>query len=142
MKIAENPLEDLKPGDDVALFASRGFRGDTIRIAKVERVTKLYVIVDGAKFSKRYGRTGGSRGYRGPRIAIPTPAIRERIALDQIRFRALNAIDKLRVSSRNDGTGGDERPWSRLEADALREIAKGPGAFEAWVTRLPNNQEE
>jgi len=134
--------EDLKPGDEVALFASRGFRGETIRIAKVERVTKLHVVVDGAKFSKRHGRTvGGSSGYDlGPRIDIPTPAVRERIALDRIRFRALNAIEKLRASPHNGGTGGEDRPWSRLEADALREIAKAstPDAFDAWITRWRN----
>ena len=142
VKTPENWRENLKPGDEVALFASRGFRGETIRIAKVERVTKLHVIVDGVKFSKRHGHSaGGSSGYDlGPRIDIPTPAIRERIALDRIRFRALNAIEKLRVSPRNGGTGGEDRPWSRLEADALREIAKAstPDAFDAWITRLRN----
>lgn len=134
--------EDLQPGDEVAVFAVRGFRTESARIAKVEKVTKLHVVVDGVKFSKRHGRTAGpSNGYGlGPRIDIPTPAVRERIARDRIRFRALNAIEKLRMSPRNGGVGGDDREWSRLEADALREIAKAPNpdAFDAWITRWRN----
>lgn len=142
MKTLENHWrEDLQPGDEVALYAARGFR-ETVSIAKVERVTKLHVVVDGMKFSKRHGRTAGpSNGYDlGPRIDIPTPAVRERIARDRIRFRALNAIDKIRKSPNNGGVGGDDRDWSRLEADALREIAKAstPDAFDAWITRLRN----
>lgn len=141
VKPPENWRENLKPGDEVVINGSRGFRPEK-RIAKVEKVTKLHVIVAGAKFSKRHGRTaGGSNGYDlGPSIDFPTPALREQIALDRIRYRALNAIEKLRMSPRNGGTGGDDRPWSRLEADALREIAKAstPDAFDAWITRLRN----
>lgn len=56
-------LEELKVGDEVVVTEST-----TKRIAKIERVTKLYLVVDGVRYNRRHG---WATGYTNKSTIMP-----------------------------------------------------------------------
>lgn len=132
-------LSDLKVGDEVAWRDSRsGFlsRAEaTIKFGKVEHATATQVVVGGVRYSRKFGRPVGDRHYSAPSLEIPTPELRERAARQRVNARALNAIERLRVSPSNGGVGGESREWTHDEAMALRAmaVAANSAEFTRWL---------
>lgn len=92
-------LESLKPGDNVCI--SYGVYRDNNRLAVVEKVTKLHVIVNGYKYQKKGGYRAGDTCWH--RSSICEPTIERRKAIHRAEWAGrITALNRSSVESLSD----------------------------------------
>ena len=80
-----NDFDDAQPGDEVVLLPGRMAIS---RLAKIERVLKLHVVVDGIKFRKAGGSQVGGSVWSHAAIRKPTSELRASMARERKGARA------------------------------------------------------
>lgn len=104
---------DIQPGQEVLVTYSPDWRPRTYRLAKIDKVQKLHVVLDdGTKWSRRGNHPVGGLKGRGGELHDPAdPAAQE--------ARARNEAEQAQITARSDASSLFDRLYR-----------KGPGAVD------------
>ena len=88
-------LKDLQVGDEVVI---KGL-GYPERIAKIERITKTQIVVNGYKFNRGSGSQCGNNGWEGKNIYVLTDELKEQLQEVQRKRNIISYIEKFNFNS-------------------------------------------